>query len=81
MPFQYYWEILEPVAWEPEKPVVGDLCDDLIDIYSDLREGLNLYDAGNEESAVFYWRLLFRAHWGRHLTSALHALHCFATRT
>ena len=73
-PFQYYWEIFDPVALNPEEPVCGDITDDLGDIYLDLKEGLLLY-ALSEQAAVWHWRTTFGFHWGRHAASALHALH------
>ncbi len=75
-PFQYYWEIFNPVALEPEVPVCGDIVDDLLDVYRDVKEGLDIYQA-SEESAVWHWRATFGFHWGRHVASALHALHNF----
>ena len=45
LPFQYYHDAFHPVAQEPEKPTVGDLADDLMDIYIDLKEGVLLYES------------------------------------
>ncbi len=77
LPFQYYWEIFDPVVEKPEEPVTGDVCDDLADIYRDLKVGLKYWDKGQHQNAVFHWKTSFGFHWGRHATSALHALHCF----
>jgi Domain of unknown function (DUF5063) len=65
-----------------EYPLWGDsygagtlafLEDDLSDIYFDLKPGLRAFerDPQHLSSALFEWTLLFRAHWGRHATSAL----------
>ena len=75
-PFQYYWEVFHPVALEPEEPVCGDITDDLLDIYADVKEGLLAY-AVDKQSAVWHWRTTFGFHWGAHATSALRALHSF----
>jgi len=77
LPFQYYHDAFHPVAQEPEKPTVGDLADDLMDIYIDLKEGVLLYEIGKPTNAVFQWRTTFGFHWGRHAVSALKAMHCY----
>src|SRR5512133_1830962 len=35
LPFQYYNDVFNPTAKEPEEPSIGDICDDLADIYKD----------------------------------------------
>jgi hypothetical protein len=77
LPTQYYWEIFTPSNLDDKEPVCGDLFDDFQDIYSDLAGGLWLYDHGHVEAAVFSWRLMLGAHWGRHAVSAMHALHSY----
>jgi hypothetical protein len=77
LPFQYYWEIFDPVVEKPEEPVTGDVCDDLADIYRDLKVGLIYWDKSQQQNAVFHWKTSFGFHWGRHATSALRALHCY----
>lgn len=77
LPFQYYREIFDPVVDKKDDAVVGDLADDLTDIYIDLKCGLALLDRGAEPGAVFAWRCSFGFHWGRHVTSAMRALHCY----
>jgi Domain of unknown function (DUF5063) len=77
LPFQYYREIFDPVVDKEDEAVVGDLADDLTDIYIDLKRGLALMDRGFEPRAVFEWRCTFGFHWGRHATSAMRALHCY----
>ncbi len=77
LPFQYYWEIYHPVAVEPEEPVTGDLCDDLRDIYIDIKNGLAIWNKGNNVDAVFHWKNTFGFHWATHAVSALKALHSF----
>lgn len=76
LPLQYYREALNPASvTQSEELTVGDLCDDLADIYLELKEGLSLWETGKREQAVFCWKASFGFHWGRHATSALRALH------
>jgi|WetSurMetagenome_2_1015567.scaffolds.fasta_scaffold15596_2 hypothetical protein len=77
LPFQYYREIFNPSIENNDDPVTGDICDDFADIYRDLKEGLRYYDLGKEELAVFTWRFTFGTHWGRHILSALRAIHAY----
>lgn len=77
LPFQYYWEIFHPLTEKPEDPVTGDICDDLADIYRDLKNGLTFWENGEHQNAAFQWKTSFGFHWGRHATSALRALHCY----
>lgn len=78
LPFQYYWEVLDPSALDGEKePGCGDLFDDFQDIYADLSSALWLFDRGHVEAAAYSWRQMFMAHWGSHVVSAMRALHSF----
>jgi Domain of unknown function (DUF5063) len=82
LPFQYYREVFNPTAAAREDdPVCGDLLDDLGDIYVDLARGLRLFRSGQVEAAAFSWRFAFGIHWGRHLVSALRALHSWRPET
>jgi hypothetical protein len=76
MPFNLYLEVFDPSIEGTEEPVVGDVADDLTDIYSDLSKGLWLLDRGHAMAAVWSWKFTFGCHWGRHAVSALRALHC-----
>jgi hypothetical protein len=78
LPFNYYLEFFSPAKLDDDEHVTGDLADDLADIYRDLKEGLSLYDLGHRKEAVWDWKSNFYMHWGRHASSALHALHCYA---
>ena len=75
LPFTYYGVACDPHLDAPEEPGVGDLADDLADIYRDLNEGLALERAGHHAEAIHNWWFSFRHHWGNHATSAIHALH------
>jgi hypothetical protein len=78
LPFQYYSEVWNPIAVPAEAdPIVGDLADDLADIYLDVKRGLLHLEHDHPFDAAFHWAFMFRVHWGRHATSALRALHCY----
>ena len=77
LPFQIYWEALEPANLEKDGNVAcGDLFDDFLDIHADIGGGLWLYDQGHPEAAVCHWRVLY-FHWSEHIIGALHALHLY----
>ena len=77
LPLKYYSEIFNPLPIPAEKPVVGNLADDITDIYIDITHGLDLLDAGYIEHAVWVWIFYMQHHWGHHATSAINALHWF----
>lgn len=58
---------------------VGDLADDLADIYRDIKPGLRAWDENRDEylpEIVWGWReTLFTSHWGIHAVNALRVLH------
>lgn len=72
--FEFYFETLE--IFDVESRVgAGDLSDDLLDIYRDVKRGLELWSGGHRATAVWHWRLLLQSHWGTHAVGALRALH------
>jgi hypothetical protein len=78
---RWYWAYFDPT--EPldseEKPLVGDLADDLADIYLDIKPGLAAWDTGIDEyvpEILWDWKeICFDSHWGLHAVDALRALH------
>ena len=77
LPFQLYWEALEPANLDKDGSIAcADIFDDLVDIHSDLADGLWLHDQGYPDDAVWHWRLLY-FHWGHHVIGAMHALHLY----
>lgn len=62
-----------------QEPVVGDIADDLADIYRDIKPGLRLWDLGDDSllpMVVFDWRGCdFQTHWGCHAVDAMRVLH------
>lgn len=74
MPFQYYQDYFQPTDLD-ESPAMGDVADDLADIYRDVAAALSLYDAGYIVEALWEFRNSFRTHWGRHAVGAINAIH------
>lgn len=78
-PYNIYWEALNLFAYlEEESNGAGDIADDLVDIYCDLKRGLASYSEGTEGhslDAVWDWKFHFDIHWGKHLVDALRVLH------
>ncbi|MFC4728403.1 DUF5063 domain-containing protein [Coralloluteibacterium thermophilus] len=77
LPFNYYASYSEPHDTNDPSPGIGDVADDLADIWRDLKGGLALYHKGNDAAAAWEWRDSFSIHWGRDATSALYALQCW----
>lgn len=77
LPFNYYEYCCTPYELTFEPAGIGDLADDLADVWRDLKGGLALYQAGHLNAAVWKWRFDFWGHWGKHATSAIYALHCW----
>lgn len=75
--FDYYYEVFDPFI--RDELVIGSLADDLADIYVDLREGIDLLEAGHPNDAVWQRRFDYENHWGDHAVDALRALHRLAT--
>lgn len=89
LPFSYYSQVLDPHDFflapspdsqKPEEPGIADLLDDFRDIHLDVACGLMLFDAHRRDDAHWHWADSFRAHWGRHAASAIHALQMYVTR-
>ncbi len=55
-------------------PGVGDLHDDLADVWRDLRPALDLHAAGAREAACWHWRWSYEHHWGAHAAEAVRIL-------
>jgi hypothetical protein len=74
LPVSYYGECLDPLEVPASDTCLGDLGDDLADIWRNLKCGLDVFDSGEIEGAVFEWEQSFRIHWGMHAASALYIL-------
>jgi hypothetical protein len=77
LPVNYYNNCIDPLHAVGAEPSLGDLADDLADIWRDLKGGLLLFDAGQAGAAACAWREGFAIHWGRHAASALFVLQCW----
>ena len=75
---RYYREYFNPAASLNDESVVGDIGDDLLDTYKDIRAGLLLFERGEITEALWHWAFLHRIHWGRHAVGAIFALHCLS---
>ena len=75
LPFQYYREVYEATDLKSDESSLGELYDDVADIYGNLSEGLFVYENDSPSEAERYWRQSFRYHWGEHATGALRALY------
>ena len=80
LPFNYY-SCVDPHVVPGEEFFVGDLADDLADIWRDLKKGLAAYRAGDVAAAEGIWLFNFNAHWGRHAADALLALQSWESRS
>jgi hypothetical protein len=74
----YYREYFDPDPTLDEESVMGDIGDDLLDTYKDIKAGCVLLEHGQSEEALWQWAFLHRIHWGRHAVGALFALHCLS---
>lgn len=80
LPVSYYPEIADPLDVGCNDTMMGDLADDLADMWRDLKHGLNLFDRGQADAALFQWRDSFLTHWGNHAASALLVLQRWEAR-
>jgi len=76
----FYTHMYDPTDFSDEKPVVGELTDDLGDIYRDLKRALLQLDTDSEparEDALWSLHFFFRSHYGEHIINGLYAIHFF----
>lgn len=76
----YYREFFDPDPALEDEPGIGDIGDDLLDIYQDIKAGSLLFERGEVTEALWHWSFLHRVHWGRHAVGALFALHCLSAK-
>jgi hypothetical protein len=77
---QYYWTIFDPTEniFGNESPVLGDLLDDILDIYRDIKSQLMIFDLNTNESiesAVWGMKFYFWQHWSNHGIDAMRTIH------
>lgn len=66
VPFSHYHKHYEPLNLEEGEPSIGMVHDDLADIYADLWQGIQAYEAGDWANAAWIWWHGFLSHWGHH---------------
>jgi hypothetical protein len=72
----YYRECFNPDPAVGDPPAAGDVGDDLLDVYLDVKRGLLVFERDQVAEALWNWSFLHRIHWGHHAVGALFALHC-----
>ena len=78
LPLQYYSEQFSPLPVPAtEEATVGDIADDIADIFQDVVKGLWYFDHDQEADAVWEWAFGFQTHWGRHASCAIRTLHAY----
>jgi hypothetical protein len=71
--------VFDPYDPPDESEIVGNLADDLVEVYLELRSGLRKWERGDSGGALWEWRFGLESHWGRHVTSALGAINALAS--
>ena len=75
-PVSYYSQVFNAEIIPSEEPCIGDVIDDLADIYKDLKDGLWYLENTSTVDAVFQWRFSLGVHWARHALGAMYAMLC-----
>src|ERR1043166_3181102 len=76
--YSIYWHTFDPLESPPDEPVASDLRNDFVEIYEDVRTGIQTWAAASIEDKAdiaWGWRFNFIHHWGRHAVSAMTAVH------
>lgn len=76
----YYRECFDPDPLLADEPVLGDVGDDLLDTYQDIKRGLLHFDRSEPIEALWFWSFNHQIHWGRHAVGAMYALQCLTRR-
>jgi hypothetical protein len=71
----FYRMVFDPDPAATDEPVMGDVGDDLLDTYKDVKAGCLLHDQGLVQDALWHWSFMHRIHWGKHAVDALAALY------
>lgn len=83
-PFQYYNTFLDPFDFTASQETgMGDIVDDLGDIYRDLKRALMLYDsdsADKQQDALWQIKFSFDHHWSAHCIDAVKAIQDFTMK-
>lgn len=70
-----FYAVADPTETIDESAMVGDAIDDLGDIARDLEEVIWRFENNGADDAHWYFKLLYRSHWGRHMRELSHYLH------
>lgn len=76
---RYYRTVFDCTPTNSDEPVMGDVGDDLLDTYKDIKAGTVLYQQNRAKEALWHWSFMHRVHWGKHALGALAALHAQQT--
>ena len=76
----FYRTIFDPEPNNTDEPVMGDVGDDLLDTYKDIKAGNVLAVQNRMADALWHWSFMHRIHWGKHAVGALSALHAESQR-
>lgn len=79
LPVGYYGSICNPLQVPAGEAALGDLADDLADIWRDLQQGLTIFEDGYRNAAGWQWQDSF-SHWGEHALNALAIIHLWLTQ-
>ncbi|MDZ7813552.1 MAG: DUF5063 domain-containing protein [Ideonella sp.] len=71
----YYRTVFDPDPFKDDEPLMGDVGDDLLDTYKDIKVGCQLVDQGRPADALWHWSFMHCHHWGQHVVGALCALY------
>lgn len=77
LPFNAYSTVFDALNESAPTSIMTTIEDDLGDICADLMKGLLPYDEGRFSEAVWQWRFLYWAHWGRHAVHAQSAVYSY----
>jgi hypothetical protein len=81
-PVKTYTHCYDPLEETAKNdPVSGDMLDDFRDIYVDLKTFLAAYRLTDQANAIWEVHFGFYTHWGRHVVSAMDALHSFISKS
>lgn len=69
------YAVADPTEAINDEAMCGDAIDDLADIERDLSEVVWRFENIGAEDAHWYFKLLYRSHWGRHLRELALYLH------
>ena len=73
-----YWLEFDPVG-DGHGDMSGSLADDLVDIYHDIKGGLDKLPEA-DDAAIDHWKRTYRLHWGQHLVDAERHLYALKAR-